>query len=306
MDPLPLWGIDLGGTKIEGVVLPDAQSDQPICRVRIPTEAEHGYAHIVERVCLMVAMLESESERKCSILGLGGPGTPDPQTGLMKGCNTTCLNDRPLPTDLKSALDREVLVANDANCFSLAEADLGAAKGATNVFGVILGTGVGGGIVINGRVVSGAQGIAGEWGHNVLEPNGAPCYCGKKGCVETVLSGPALERYYHGLTGIKRRLPMIIEAARNGEPEAQATLDRLTDKFGEAISVVVDVLDPEVIVVGGGVGNIDELYKDGVESLRNWVFNPRLDTKVVRPKLGDSAGVFGAAHLTRLTGRPTY
>src|SRR5579862_2207400 len=231
MDQSTLWGIDLGGTKIEGVVLPDVASTQPISRLRIPTDASKGYEHIVARVCDMVWMLEEESGLRCPKLGLGGPGTPEPSTGLMKNCNTTALNGRPLPADLKAALAREVVVANDANCFALAEARLGAAKGSSNVFGVIMGTGVGGGVVINGQVVAGAQGIAGEWGHNVLEPDGLLCYCGKRGCVETVLSGPFLERYYESLSGSRKSLADIVADARQGEFNARRTLDRLIGKF---------------------------------------------------------------------------
>lgn len=293
-----LWGIDLGGTKIEGVVLPGPQSVEPICRLRIPTEADQGYRHIVDRVGELLSLLENEVGSKCPRLGIGTPGTVDPATGRMKNCNTTCLNGEALPTDLRDLLGREIIMANDANCFALAEADLGAGRGAGNVFGVIMGTGVGGGIVIGGRVVAGAQGIAGEWGHNVLEPDGTPCYCGKVGCVETVLSGPSLERYYRTVSGDSKRLPEIVDAARRGDPFALETMKRLIAKFGEGLSVVVNILDPDVVVLGGGVGNIDELYTEGVASLRDWVFNTTLQTRVVRPMLGDSAGVFGAAHLT--------
>lgn len=293
-----LWGIDLGGTKIEGVVLPGPTSTQPIRRLRIPTEAHLGYRHIVERVGHLLDLLEEATGAACPRLGIGTPGSVDPATGKMKNCNTTCLNGQPLPADLAAMVRRDVAVANDANCFALAETRLGAGRGSGCVFGVIMGTGVGGGLVIDGKVLTGAQGIAGEWGHNVLEPNGYPCYCGKRGCVETVLSGTGLQRYYAGLTGVDKKLPEIVSAAREGEPEARETMQRLVAKFGEGLSVVVNIVDPDVIVLGGGVGNIDELYRDGVEALKAWTFNLTPHVQVVRPLLGDSAGVFGAAHLT--------
>ena len=213
----------------------------------------------------------------------------------MKNCNTTALNCRPLANDLSRMLGREVRLANDANCFALAEATMGAAKGYATVFGVILGTGVGGGLVVDGRVLNGAQGIAGEWGHNLLEPDGEPCYCGRRGCVETVLSGPFLERYYQGLTGESLRLPEIV--AREADPAAEQTLQRLCDYFGRALAVVINIFDPHAIVLGGGVGNVNALYGRGKEELQKHIFNNRFDTVILRPTLGDSAGVFGAAML---------
>jgi fructokinase len=293
-----LWGVDLGGTKIEGVVLADADTTEAVARLRIPTEAEQGYEHIVEQIVRIVSMIEEAAGARAPAIGIGTPGAADPTTGLMKNCNTTALNGRPLPSDLSAALGREVIIANDANCFALAEAQLGAAQGAEVVFGVIMGTGVGGGIVVRGQVLNGKQGIAGEWGHNLLEPDGSQCYCGKKGCVETVLAGPWLEKFYARNSGRTLKLPEILAAARHGDDEiAKQTLERLVSKFGEGLSVIVNILDPDVIVLGGGVGNVDELYTAGLVALSEFVFNPELRTKVVRPLLGDSAGVFGAAHL---------
>jgi predicted NBD/HSP70 family sugar kinase len=290
------WGIDLGGTKVEGIVL--SPSGDVSARLRLPTEADKGYAHILDQIVRVVDRLAGESglPRPKSI-GVGTPGTMDPSSMLMKNCNTTALNHQPLHRDLESALRCDIKLANDANCFALAEATIGSAKGCAVVFGVILGTGVGGGLVVEGKVLSGAQGIAGEWGHNVLEPDGVPCYCGKRGCVETVLSGPALERFYFERTG--RRLTLAEIVARRKEDEAAAeTMDRLCSKFGEALSVVVNIVDPDAIVLGGGVGNIDILYTLGRAELEKWVFNDRLATKLLKPTLGDSAGVFGAAMLT--------
>lgn len=293
-----LWGIDLGGTKIEGAILDSERTTEPICRLRIPTEAEGGYGHILDQIVRVVELLKQESGLPLpSALGIGTPGTSDRSTGRMRNCNTTALNGKPLPTDLQERLGIEVRSANDANCFALAEALLGAGKGADVVFGVIMGTGVGGGLVVNGRVLNGAQGIAGEWGHNVLEPEGAPCYCGKRGCVETVLAGPSLERYYREQGGDEARLPQILERARRGDAMAMNVFERLMEKFGEALSVVVNIVDPDVVVLGGGVGNVSELLTKGRDSLEKWVFNDRLETSLRQPTLGDSAGVFGAALL---------
>jgi fructokinase len=293
-----LWGIDLGGTKIEGVVLKDAESAETVCRTRIPTDAERGYEHIVTQIGRLVNLIEETTGEQAPAIGVGTPGAVDPFTGLMKNCNTTALNGRPLLADLRQLLNIEVAIANDANCFALAEAQLGAARGAEVVFGVILGTGVGGGLVVHQKAIEGNQGIAGEWGHNLLEPDGEPCYCGKVGCVETVLAGPWLEKFYSRKSGQSLRLPAILEAARAGtDKSAVQTLDRLIQKFGEGLSVVVNILDPDVVVLGGGVGNVNELYQEGVASLSKYVFNSELKTQVVRPMLGDSAGVFGAAHL---------
>ena len=296
-----LWGVDLGGTKIEGVILTSLDPVTTACRIRVPTEAHQGYAHIVSQIAKLIGQMEEEAgQKRPAQIGFGTPGTVDPSTGLMKNCNTTCLNGQPLPHDLRAALNTDVIVANDANCFALAEAHLGAGKGFPTVFGVILGTGVGGGIVVDGKVLTGAQGIAGEWGHNELEPGGQPCYCGKVGCVETVLSGPFLERFYASHAKHARPLKEITERARQEEDfAARQTIDRLCSYFGKAAAQVVNILDPHVMILGGGVGNIDELYTDGHEHLKRYVFNNRLDTLLARPTLGDSAGVFGAALLTR-------
>lgn len=259
-------------------------------RRRVPTEAAQGYDHIVAQIARVIDEASSEVGERPSRIGVGTPGSADPRTGLMRNANTTCLIGRPLPKDLEARLGVPVRVANDANCFALAEATLGAAKGFDVVFGVIMGTGVGGGIVVGGKALDGASGIAGEWGHNVLDPQGEPCYCGKRGCVETVLSGPALERWHVRQTGVKRSLKEI--AGENGP-----TVDHLCEQFGRALSVVVNVLDPDAIVLGGGVSNLDRLYTDGAAALRSSVFHDDYRPNVLRPKLGDSAGVFGAAML---------
>ncbi len=296
-----LWGIDLGGTKIEGVVLKSATDHTPISRLRVPTEQEQGYDHILQQISKVVSLLSEASNLVPERIGIGTPGTLDPHTRLLKNSNTLCLNDRPLKSDLEALLGIPVEMANDANCFAVAEARMGAVQThfpeARVVFGVIMGTGVGGGVVVDGRIISGRQGIGGEWGHNPLDDSGGPCYCGKTGCVEQVISGTALEAYYAKQSGEKRKLKEILER-REQDPVAAATIDRLMHFFGKAISQIINILDPDVIVLGGGVGNIDLLYTEGVENVLPHVFNNRLDTIFLKPELGDSAGVFGAALLT--------
>ncbi|MBC8041853.1 MAG: ROK family protein [Rhizobacter sp.] len=295
-----LWGIDLGGTKLEGAVLQSGSSPEPLCRVRIDTEAHHGYAHIIEQIAALVEKMSAAAGGARPVkLGLGTPGTFDPHLQAIKNSNTLCLNGKNLKADLESRLGMAVALANDANCFALAEATLGAAKGAGVVFGVIMGTGVGGGIVVNGKVWNGGQGIAGEWGHNVLDEQGPDWHHGKKGNVEAFLSGPALEKFYESQSGTHRPLKEIYARhLENADEHATATIRRLVHYFGKALAVVVNILDPDVIVLGGGASNIDLLYTEGRDEIAKHIFNPRLDTKIVKPLLGDSAGVFGAAMLT--------
>lgn len=297
-----LWGIDLGGTKVEGAVLNSAADPRVLFRDRLPTEAHKGYDHILGQIKTVVDKMEATMGYKPSKIGIATPGTLDPVLGLMKNCNSTNINGKPLKKDLEKLLGLELFMANDANCFALAEANMGAAKekypNAKVVFGVIMGTGVGGGVVVDGKVINGLQGIGGEWGHNFLDESGGPCYCGKAGCVEKILAGPALEKYYTTISGQSKNLKEVYDLYTAGsDPSAKQTMDRLTHFFGLALSVVVNILDPDVIVIGGGVGNIDLIYSDGMESLKKYVFNNRLDTPVLKPKLGDSAGVFGAAFL---------
>lgn len=297
-----LWGIDLGGTKIEGAVLRSPENPEMLFRERVPTEANKGYAHILAQIVKLVDSMIKKMGYKPSHIGFATPGTLDPQLGTMKNCNTTVMNGMPMKDDLERFLNVSVSIANDANCFALAETRLGIVKKkfphARVVFGVIMGTGVGGGLVINNQVINGLHGISGEWGHNFLHESGGPCYCGKSGCVEKVLSGPALEQFYFKESGVKRSLKEITALVASGkDTAAQKTMLRLTDFFGVAISVLVNILDPDVIVIGGGVGNVEEIYSRGMESLRKNIFNNRLETPIVRPLLGDSAGVFGAAFL---------
>ena len=298
-----LWGIDLGGTKAEGVVLGPGGLKEILFRDRVPTGAENGYDHILSQIDRLVKMMEQKMGYRPNRLGICTPGTLDPGLGTMKGCNSECMNGKASKQDLEKLLGLQISIANDANCFALAETKMGVVKEkfpkATVVFGVIMGTGVGGGLVINGKVINGLQGIAGEWGHNFLDESGGPCYCGKSGCVEKVLAGPSLERYYESITGHKKSLKDIYSLFKSGDDMATTTIQRMSYFFGMALSVIINIIDPDVIVIGGGVGNIDEIYTDGVASVKNFVFNNHvLDTPIVKPMLGDSAGVFGAAYLT--------
>lgn len=298
----PLWGIDLGGTKIEGVILKSIDDPTPVIRTRVDTEAEKGYDHVVEQIKLLVNTLSEKSGLSPQTIGIGTPGVLDPILKTMKNCNSTQLNGMPLKADVEKALGLSIEIANDANCFALAETRWGIVKekapGARMVFGIIMGTGVGGGLVMDGHVWNGCHGIGGEWGHNFLDESGGPCYCGKIGCVEKVIAGPSLQQYYYSLTKEKITLKEIVARYDQGKDDAASkTMDRLVHFFGKAVSVITNLLDPDVIVVGGGVGNIDLIYREGARSLQNFIFNNRVDVKILKPSLGDSAGVFGAAAL---------
>jgi fructokinase len=300
------WGFDLGGTKVEGVVL-DAATNAVLDRQRVPTEAYKGYEHIIGQMVKLKNQLAASVGQPPMRLGIGTPGSLDPHSQLLKNSNTTVLNGQPLQQDLEAALGIPVRIANDANCFALAEATMGIVPEVVpqfeSVFGVIMGTGVGGGVVVRGhdgrpKVLGGRQGIAGEWGHNELEPGGTPCYCGRVGCVETVISGTGLQNYYQALAGVRESLPQIVQWHQQGrDSKATATIHRLVQMFGKAMAVIINILDPDAIILGGGVGNIDLLHTEGVAAVHKHVFNDRMETLFLRPKLGDSAGVFGAAML---------
>ena len=303
-----LFGIDLGGTKIEGTAI-RYDSDLPnpmetISRIRVPTEKEKGYEHIINQIKKLIEKLEADSGYKVDKIGIGTPGTTDPTSQLMKNSNTTCLNGMPFQKDIQSALGIKVFMANDANCFALAESKLGVVKEklpeASVVFGVIMGTGVGGGVIVDGKIIHGKHGIGGEWGHNFLDISGGDCYCGKIGCVETIISGTGLQKFYFEQTGTKTPLKEIYQLYKdNADPIAVKTIERLIYFFGKGLASIINVLDPDAIVLGGGVGNIPELYIEGKEALKENIFNPDLQTAILKPSLGDSAGVFGAALLTR-------
>ncbi|MBX3118958.1 MAG: ROK family protein [Fimbriimonadaceae bacterium] len=292
-----LWGIDLGGSKIEVCALDPADLSNPLIRKRIPTEANKGYGHIVDAVGGLVRSAAKElGEPEPRQLGIGTPGAIEPATGLLKNSNTACLIGKPVREDLAKALQAEVRMSNDANCFALAEAHLGASRGYKTSFGVIMGTGVGGGMVVNGQVLHGANGIAGEWGHVVLDPYGPACYCGQRGCVETYLRGPSVEQRHEERTGEKLSLKEISERY-DTDLQCRRTIAEMCTHFGRSLALVVNIFDPEIIVLGGGAGQVPHLYTYGVEHLQAHAFTKVFTTKVVAPELGDSAGVFGAAML---------
>lgn len=298
-----LWGIDLGGTKIECAVLNASNPTEVLIRERIDTEASEGYEHILSQVKLLVDRVAPLLGQSPKQIGFATPGVLNPRTQTMKNCNTVCMNGKPMAADLAEILQCEVKLANDANCFALAETLLGAVQdvnpNAEMVFGIIMGTGVGGGLVAHGKVVNGLHGIGGEWGHNILDEEGPACYCGKSGCVEHVISGPALEAFYAHLTGSVKRMPEIMRLYEaKSDSAAVATVERMLENFGRAVSTLINVIDPDVIVIGGGLGNIDLLYTEGYDRIRKYIFNSgEVLTPIVKPKLGDSAGVFGAAML---------
>ena len=285
-------GIDLGGTKIEGILTDE--NYKTITRKRISTNQEEGYNSILESIKNLILELVQESNDKVSI-GICTPGALSLRTGLIKNSNTQCLIGKDLQNDLKNILHYNVSIENDANCFALAEAKLGAGKNSNLVFGIIMGTGVGGGIIIDGKIHHGRTNIAGEWGHHCLHPEGNICYCGNKGCVETYISGPALEKKWSNLTNQNQPLPEIIKSLDN--PNFPNWKKSFLDDFGLSLANVIDILDPDVIILGGGVSNIDFLYDEGKNSIYEKVFSDIVDTPITKNELGDSAGVFGACML---------
>jgi len=281
-------GIDLGGTKTEGIVLNN--NLEPIQRKRVTTP-QNDYYEILNSIVGLVDELKTTD----STIGICTPGAISKKTGLIKNSNTKCLIGKPLKEDLEKKLGQEISMENDANCFAMAEAKLGAAKGFDIIFGIIMGTGVGGGIIMNGKLHKGRTNIAGEWGHHTLHHNGNKCYCGKNGCVETYISGPALEKRWTELTGNNELLPQIIQNLDGNK--AKQWKDEFLENFGIALANVIDILDPDVIVLGGGLSNISFLYDEGKEAVYDKVFSDLVDTPILKNQLGDSAGVFGAALL---------
>jgi fructokinase len=292
-------GVDLGGTKIESVAIDDAGSEQ--ARLRVPTPS-HSYDEILASIVHLVAATEAQIGQVGSV-GIGIPGALSPATGLVKNANTVVLNGRPLDRDLSHALGRQVRVANDANCFALSEASDGAGAGFRVVFGVIVGTGTGAGVVVDGKVLTGPHAIAGEWGHNPLpwprddERPGPACYCGKHGCIETFLAGPSLARDHRLHTGESCDTSEISRRAEAGDPAALATLSRHADRMARGLASVINILDPDVIVLGGGVSNIVFLYREIPRLLGQYVFSDTIGTPIRPARHGDSSGVRGAAWL---------
>jgi fructokinase len=292
-------GIDLGGTKIEAIALADDRS--VLWRRRIPAPRD-DYDATLDAIADLVQAIEQELGTTGTV-GVGIPGTISPASGLVKNANSTWLNGRPLADDLPNRLSRPVRFANDANCFAISEATDGAAAGAEVVFGVIIGTGTGGGVVVQGHGLTGPNAVAGEWGHNPIpwprsgEWPGSPCYCGRSGCIETFLSGPGMVRDYVE-PGESRISALEISArAGAGESQAVACLNRYADRMARALASVINVLDPDVIVLGGGLSNMDQLYSAVPERWNAFVFSDRVDTRLVRAAHGDSSGVRGAAWL---------
>jgi fructokinase len=296
---LTRFGIDLGGTKTEIVGLDDAGRE--VLRRRVPTPRD-DYQGTLNMIATLVRDAETELGHRGSI-GIGTPGSVSPSTGLLRGSNSVCLNGKPIKADLEALLGREIRIANDANCFALSEASDGAGRDAGVVFGAILGTGVGSGVVVRGSVLSGPNAIAGEWGHNPLpwpdddERPGPPCFCGQHGCIETFVSGPGMERDHLALTGHRVPAHEIALCAANRELDATATLLRYERRLAKALAHVINLLDPDTIVLGGGMSNIDRLYANVPALWGRWVFSERVDTRLVRHRHGDSSGVRGAAWL---------
>ena len=282
-------GIDLGGTKIEGILLDEKYNT--IQRKRIETRQENGYDSIVQSIISLINELRAKTDEKTSV-GICTPGVTGADSGLIKNSNTQCLIGMPLKNDLENVLGFEIVMENDANCFALAESVLGSAKGHDVVFGVIIGTGVGGGIEINGTLHKGRTNIAGEWGHHTLHPNGNECYCGKQGCVGTYISGPALEKRWFEITGKKESLQSIVQDL--SDEKAKQWKKEFLENFGTSLANVIDILDPDIIILGGGVSNIPFLYDQGKKAVYDKVFSDSIETPILKNSLGDSAGVFGA------------
>jgi fructokinase len=291
-------GIDLGGTKIEILMLDHGGKE--LLRNRVPTPKQ--YEDIIGTISALVMSAEQGLSQKCSV-GICTPGSLSPATGLLRNSNTTCMNGQPFKKDLENSLDKEIQMANDANCFALSEAIDGAAKGANSVFGVIVGTGTGGGLVVNKKVLMGANAIAGEWGHNPLPwpENGelelTKCWCGQQGCIETFLSGPGLSKEFERATNKKRSAEEINHLSLQGDKHAEKTLLRYEKRMAKSLAHVINMFDPEVIVLGGGVSKISRLYKNIPELWKQWIFSDSVITKLVPPKYGDASGVRGAAWL---------
>ena len=297
-------GIDLGGTKTEAILL--SGTGMVLSRQRRPTPQSEGYDAILSVVAGMVhesvAMLPPGAPYT---VGIGIPGSIDTATNLVRNANSTCLIGHPLQTDLETILSHPLQVRNDADCFTMAECHSGAGLGYGLVFGVIIGTGCGGGISINGVVREGPQRISGEWGHLSVERDGAQCYCGKRGCVETLISGSGIEAAFLREYGQQLSMEGIVSQARQGEPRCRKTFDRFLDDFGRCLGGLISILDPDAVVLGGGLSNIEELYTTGIERVRHYAFHNNLQTPILKNRLGDSAGVFGAAWIGQQNQRLT-
>lgn len=287
-------GIDLGGTKTEAILLDSVGNT--LLRQRRPTPLNGGYEAVVAGVADLIRETAADLPPGATwSIGIGIPGSIDAATGLVRNANSTCLIGHPLSKDLESLLKRPVRVRNDADCFTLAECRAGAGRGHGLVFGIIMGTGCGGGVCIDGIVREGPHRIAGEWGHICMDPAGAACYCGKRGCIETMISGSGVERAFARDYGRQMTMGSIVAGARNGDTDCVHTFNRFLDDFGRCVGGLISLLDPDAIVIGGGLSNIDELYTVGRERVSHYAFHDSVTTPLLRNRLGDSAGVFGAA-----------
>lgn len=292
-------GVDLGGTKIEALVL-DSRGTE-LARERVATPSG-DYLATLQTISGLVGRLEARVGSECRV-GIGMPGAFSRATGRVKNSNSVCLNGQPLRQDLEALLQRPLQFANDADCFTLSEATDGAARDAGVVFGVILGTGTGGGICVDGKLLAGPNAITGEWGHNPLpwpqaeELPGRQCYCGKQGCIETWLSGPGLALDYQGQAGRELTAQAIVDAAGKGDGVAQAAVDRYVDRLARALAGVINILDPDCVVLGGGMSNYARLYQAVPACWGRYVFSDQVETRLVPAKYGDSSGVRGAAWL---------
>lgn len=288
------FGIDLGGTKTEALILDN--ENQEIFRKRISTEQEKGYDQIITNIHQLYLEMADKIGNEHHTFGIGTPGAVSKKTGLIKNANISCMNTRPFVTDLETKLGRKIARQNDSNCFAMAEANFGAGKGKKIVFGAIMGTGIGGGLVMDGKLISGLQSIAGEWGHSIISSIGERCdVCGKIGCIETYLSGHGVEKKFEQLHGEKIGMREIVRRSRLGDDASKLIMSDYFSYFGKAYSNLIAILDPDIIVLGGGLSNIEELYVVGVNRVKDYIFNDELRTPIVRNKLGDSAGVMGAA-----------
>ncbi len=292
-------GIDLGGTKVE-VLLLDAQGHERF-RKRLPTP-QGQYGETLHTIQQLVTEAEQQAGQTCTV-GIGTPGAISPATGLMKNSNSVVLNGKPLQADLENLLQRRIRIENDANCFALSEATDGAAAGASVVFGVIVGTGTGAGIVVHGKVLTGANAIGGEWGHNPLpwpqadELPGKPCYCGKHGCIETWLSGTGFAKEYQQASGVSRKAAEVVELAGQGDALEEQLLQAYEERMAKSLAHIINILDPDAIVLGGGMSNIQRLYANVPARWGRYVFSDQVSTRLLAPRYGDSSGVRGAAWL---------
>jgi fructokinase len=297
MAPIQI-GVDFGGTKIEAAAL--GRDGAFVARVRAPNPGNYDAA--IRTVCELVADIESEAGAKGTV-GIGAPGSVSPRTGVMRNANSTWLNGRNFAHDVGLALSREIRLANDANCLALSEALDGAAAGSATVFAIILGTGCGGGLVVNGQLIEGANGVGGEWGHMPLpwpthaEFDATQCWCGQKGCLETWVSGTGLRRDFTAVTGRTLTGEEIIAAARSGDAAAAAALDRYISRLGRALAVIGNIVDPDAVVLGGGMSNVTEIYEGLPQVVRRYIFSDVWEAKIAPARWGDSSGVRGAARL---------